>query len=107
LKVALSLVCHVVVAAFLAGCSTSPKASEPMREFTLHGKVVRLNSTDRIATIRHEKIDGWMEAMTMEFPVREGEDLLKLGEGNQITATVYVQGMTFSIGNVQPDTVRK
>jgi protein SCO1/2 len=66
-----------------------------------------LDPPRRIATIRHGKIEGWMEAMTMEFPVREGEDLSKLQPGNHIEATVYVQGLTFAIGGVRKDPTNK
>ena len=42
-----------------------------------------------------------MEPMTMDFPVRAGEDLAKLQPGKHIRAKVYVQGFTFSIGEVR------
>jgi protein SCO1/2 len=63
-----------------------------------------LDSVQRIATIRHGKIDGWMEAMTMDFPIRDGEELDKLQAGNHIAGTVYVDGVTFSLGDVRQTT---
>jgi Cu/Ag efflux protein CusF len=90
-----------VVAAHTVGC-TSTKETDPVKEFTLSGEVVRLNTAERIATIRHEKIEGWMEAMTMDFPVREGESLVNLQPGKHIKAKVYVRGLTFEIGEVSP-----
>jgi Cu/Ag efflux protein CusF len=86
----------------LAACASRAPDSA-VREFQLRGEVLRLNTAQRTATIRHGKIEGWMEAMTMEFPVREGEDLGKLQPGNHIEATVYVSGLTFEIGSVRKD----
>jgi protein SCO1/2 len=89
-----------LLAALLLGCASS---KAPAREFELEGEVIRLNAQARIATIRHGEIRGWMEAMTMDFPVREGEDLANLKPGSHIHATVFVEEPLFSIGNVRVD----
>lgn len=68
---------------------------------------MRLDSQVRTATIKHKKIDGWMEAMTMEFPVHEARDFEKLKVGQKISATVYVRGDDFWIGNVEPESSPK
>ena len=95
----------LVITLLLAGCA-SRAPDVPVREFTLRGEVLRLDTAQRTATIRHGKIEGWMEAMTMEFPVRKGEDLDKLRPGNHIEATVYVTGVLFEIGSVRKDSTR-
>jgi Cu/Ag efflux protein CusF len=41
----------------------------PVRKYPLRGHVIRLDIHRQIATVKHEKIEGWMEAMTMDFPV--------------------------------------
>ena len=51
---------------------------EPKQRYALRGKVLRLRPEARVASIDHEKIEGWMEAMTMEFPVPKEEDFTKL-----------------------------
>jgi Cu/Ag efflux protein CusF len=88
------------VALMLASCGGT-KPSTPPKEYKLTGEVVRLDPQVRTAAIKHEKIDGWMEAMTMEFPVREAKEFEKLAVGKKITATVYVNGDEFWIGNIQ------
>ena len=62
--------------------------------------MVRVDARRRIATIKHDKIDGWMEAMTMDFPVRDDRDLNALSRERVIVATVYVQDLEFWIGDV-------
>lgn len=69
----------------LAACS-SP--SKQRKRFKLTGEVIRLNEKTKTALIRHEKIEGWMEAMTMEFPVKAAGEWAKLKAGARITAAV-------------------
>jgi Cu/Ag efflux protein CusF len=91
----------------LAGCrETAVKEEakdEPVRRYALHGEVLRLDSQGRIAAIRHEKIGDWMEAMTMEFPVKEQPEFDKLRAGEKINATVFVQGNSYWVADIQED----
>lgn len=94
------LVCVLTVVAMGACGRTKPAG--PVKEYHLQGEVIRLDRQVRTAVVKHGKIEGWMEAMTMEFPVREAQEFEKLAPGNRITATVYVAGDSFWIGNIQP-----
>lgn len=85
----------------LIGCGGSKPAAPP-KEYQLKGVVVRLDNQVRTATIKHERIGDWMEAMTMEFPVHDAKEFEKLAVGKAITATVYVTSDAFWIGNIQP-----
>ena len=78
----------------LAACgkpATETKA-EPVRKYDLHGEVLRLDSKDNLATIKHEKIGDWMGAMTMEYSVKPDAEFQKLHVGDKIQATVVVEG---------------
>ena len=92
----------------LAGCNRGPaplkESKEPLRQYAMHGSVLRLDPQGHIATIKNEKIEGWMESMTMDFPVKDQTDFNKLHAGDTIRATVFVQGLEYWVGNVQPDT---
>ena len=72
-----------------------------MKQYKVHGEIVRLDTQGRIAAIRHQKIQGWMDAMTMEFPVKTAPDFAALKVGDCIDATVFVQGMDYWIGEIQ------
>lgn len=100
--VTVSVLC-LVAALLIAACGGSKPASQP-KEYQLKGEVVRLDPQVRVAAIKHEKIDGWMEAMTMEFPVHDVKEFEKLAVGKRITATVYVTDDGYWIGNIQPGT---
>jgi len=80
----------------LAAC----QKDEPVRRYPLHGEVLRLDAQGKIAAIKHEKIGDWMEAMTMEFPVREASEFDKLRSGETINATVYVQGDHYWVAEI-------
>jgi protein SCO1/2 len=54
-----------------------------------------------IAVIKHDAIEGWMEAMTMEFPVRDRAEFAKLREGMRIQATVEVQDLDYWLTSIQ------
>ena len=85
----------------LSGCGSHEAANtQPLQRYSLHGEIVRLDGQDKIATIRHQKIEGFMEAMTMQFPVKEQQDFAGLHPADCINATVFVQGDNIWIGEI-------
>jgi Cu/Ag efflux protein CusF len=53
------------------------------------GEIISVDREGKKATIKHEKIEGYMAAMTMSYPIPEQVDLDKIKDGDRITATVY------------------
>ena len=91
------------------GCRTQPAkqaATGPVQRYQLHGQIIQLDSSHHIARIRHQKIEGWMEAMTMEFPVKDENEFQALHTGDQIAATVFVQDADFWIGEIHQELVK-
>ena len=75
--------------------------SAPARQYSLTGKVIALNAGDRTATVDAAAIPGFMEAMTMEYPIKSKTDFEKLRVGDKITATVEVRdGGLYDLSNV-------
>jgi Cu/Ag efflux protein CusF len=68
------------------------KAKEKAKPLTFHGKVEAV--TDKGLTINGEKVEGWMDAMTMTYPVDRPDVLKMVKVGDQIMATVYEGDMT-------------
>jgi len=95
----------IVLLLSLAACQqTAVKEEakdEPLKQYAMHGEVLRLDPQGKIAAIKAGKIGDWMEAMTMEYPVKEQPEFDKLHIGDKIDATVYVQGNSYWIGGVQ------
>jgi protein SCO1/2 len=74
---------------------------EPARQYKLKGKVIRLAPENRIASIQHEEIKGWMEAMTMEFPVPDATEFAKLKPGLEVEATVNVRDLDYWLTDIR------
>ncbi len=79
---------YIVAAVLLLIIGCAKEA--PVHRYSLRGEIVKIDPAAHTATIKHEKIDGWMEAMTMEFPVKDPKEFAALRAGQHITATVFV-----------------
>jgi len=92
----------VVFALLLAGCQRNP-AAQPAKEYQMQGEVVALDPAAHLATVKAGKIEGWMEAMTMEYPVKDPQEFGKLKVGQNIQAKITVQGMDYWISSVNAE----
>lgn len=91
---------RVILAAaaiLLAGCGAK---QEPAKRYAMHGQVIGLDPTSKTANIKAGKIEGWMEAMTMEFPVKPEGEFGKLHVGDQVQGTVVVNGDSYYVTDV-------
>ena len=95
--------CPLFLAVLLFGmsCAKMPQRGTEQKKYQLHGVVVRIDNQARTATIKHEEIKGWMEPMTMEFPVPSKEEFARLTRGQTIRATVFVSDLDYHIGDIQ------
>ena len=79
---ALALMCLLVTNGF-----AQEKAKEKAKSYTFQGKVEAV--TDKGLTVNGEKVEGWMDAMTMGYKI-DNEDAFKtVKAGDTIEATVY------------------
>lgn len=92
--------------ALLSSCQRTP-GPKPVQEFHLKGEVTAIDEKLQTATVKHEKIEGWMEAMTMEYPVKDKQEFQKLKVGDEIQAKIGVQGTDYWIAAVTEDTPAK
>ena len=92
----------VVFALLLGGCQRNPTA-QPAKEYQMQGEVVALDPAAHLATVKAGKIEGWMEAMTMEYPVKDPQEFGKLKVGANIQAKITVQGTDYWISSVNPE----
>ena len=59
------------------------------KSHVFHGKVEAVNPSGKTLRVNGEKVEGWMDAMTMDYKVDDPAVLKKLKAGDQIMATVY------------------
>ncbi|MGH9162742.1 MAG: SCO family protein [Vicinamibacteraceae bacterium] len=62
------------------------------QQFPLVGRVVAVAPSARKVTVAHEEVEGVMQAMTMEFPVKEQWAMQAMAPGDRIAATLVVDG---------------
>lgn len=80
----------IAVAASSAWAIWGAGSAEERYEFK--GKVVSIEREKKSATIDHEEIKGYMDAMTMSFPVRNEHELDVLHSGDTIKGILVIDG---------------
>ena len=69
---------------------TACTVEKPAKLYPVRGVIVKVDPAGKTAAVNAEKIDGWMEAMTMDYPVHDPKLLEGLKPGDHITAIVHV-----------------
>jgi Cu/Ag efflux protein CusF len=87
----------LLAAVMLAGCGSKV----PTKRYPMEGDIVSLDAGTHNATIKAGKIEGFMEAMTMEYTVKPDTEFAKLHVGDRIQATVVVQDPTYWVTDVR------
>lgn len=82
----------VLVLLLLYGaCNRRKQADFPVaHQYTLTGRVVSLNSQEQTASIDSAAIPNYMEAMTMDYPIKSKTEFDRLRVGETIKATLNV-----------------
>lgn len=77
---------------FVSACQKTPPQSAPVeaKRFKLKGKVVSVDAAKKKAEIAHDDIPGFMDAMTMPFPIRADWVWEDLKPGAEIRAELVV-----------------
>lgn len=93
----------ILCTALLGACSRESHQAGAERHYALSGKIVALDVQHQTATIDAAAIPNYMEAMTMEYPIKSKSDFQSLHAGEQITATLDLAGDdSYSVSNVKP-----
>ncbi len=87
----------LLLAAVLAACG----ARQEGKRYPMQGEVKALDANAKTATIAAGKIGDWMEAMTMEYPVKPDSEFQKLHVGDRIQATVVVNDPAYYVTDVK------
>jgi protein SCO1 len=86
------LLCFISLVLIFSSCAkpTAKEVSPDAKRFTLKGKVVSVDRAGKKAKIDHEDIPGYMDAMTMDFPIREDAVWDELKPGSDIRADLVI-----------------
>jgi Cu/Ag efflux protein CusF len=94
----LAIVTLLLLTGLFTGCHGTREAE---KRYAIDGEVKGLDPAARLATIQHGKIGDWMEAMTMEFPVKPDADFQKLHVGDKVHAVVVVTDDKYYVTEVK------
>ena len=88
--------------ALLAASICLAQTTPGKKALTFNGKVEGVNESTKSLKVNGEKVEGWMDAMTMDYKVDDPAILKKLKAGDQIMATVYEGDMVLHKVMVMP-----
>lgn len=80
--------------------TTPPQVTTNAKHYALKGKVVSIDKRAKMANIDAEAVPGFMDAMTMPYPVKPESELDKLQPGDLITGDIVVQNDDSWLENV-------
>jgi len=80
----------------------SPATNPAEVRYPLTGEIVKVDAERQVLLVSHDKIPGYMMAMTMEFKVAKA-DLANAKAGQRIRAELVVQGENFHLEKIWPD----
>lgn len=89
-------------ALLLAACQPPAQSGSPEKRYEVKGKVISISKAERRVELDHEPIKDaagrdFMEAMKMEFTLRDEQALEQLAPGDQVQATlVYDENTSLS-----------
>jgi protein SCO1/2 len=87
------LALSLLVLLSLASCQPRQRVRSPTeKHYDLKGKVVVVDKAQRLVTIAHEDIKDYMPSMTMPFTVKDDWVFEIAAPGNQVAATLVVDG---------------
>jgi len=85
------------MALVFGACSTNPSTA---KRYSVQGEIKAVDPAAKTATIKAGKIGDWMDAMTMEYPVKPDADIAKLHIGDTIRGTVVVNDLKYYVTDV-------
>ena len=86
----------------LCACKRHSESALPEKHYSLSGKIIALNAKNQTATVDAAAVPGFMDAMTMEYPIKSKAEFGALQVGDKINASVDVQddGL-YSLSHIQ------
>ncbi len=100
MRAAVALAMGVAIVTMLGGCkraesdaATGPSAAPApgeVKTFPIHGKIVSVDAEKGTIVLDHDAVPGFMDAMTMTYPLKQPNVASELHPGDLITATLEV-----------------
>ncbi|MDH3492784.1 MAG: SCO family protein [Acidobacteriota bacterium] len=90
----LFLVSFASIFLFSCGDASQSSTDPSLKRYPLRGEIVSLDKASKKASIKHEKIEGYMDAMTMDFEIRKPDWVWsELVPGSVVTGDLVVDNV--------------
>lgn len=85
------------------GCARTTPEFTVAHRYNLTGTIVSLNAKGQIASINAAAIPNYMEAMTMDYPIKSKAEFNSLRVGEKIKATLNVSATNdeYNVSSIQ------
>jgi protein SCO1/2 len=93
----------LLLALAAAACGSTPerRTEAGAERYELTGKVVSVDKPGKKLTVDHAAIPGFMDAMTMPYPVKDDPGLDAVAVGDEIAATVVSDHGLYWLENIR------
>ncbi len=92
----------ILLSLLLVGCGSKSANAPEVKHYHLTGQVVALDAKGQTASVNQAAIPGWMDAMTMEYPIKLKSEFNTLHAGDKIQGTVNDRGDgDYDLSNIQ------
>jgi len=96
----------LVLAVLLVAACGEERKPKPLSEpgeklYEVHGKIISRDARANSLMVDHREIPGFMEAMTMEYPVRGAEVATLPANNAQIVAKLHVTERSYWLTDVK------
>ena len=80
----------LLLCALMMACQSKPAATVQGKRYDFKGTIVSVDKANQSATISHEEVKDFMDAMTMPFKLKDAWSLDVMKPGDEIQATLVV-----------------
>lgn len=80
----------LILCALLMACQSKPAAIVQGKRYEFKGTIVSIDKANQSATISHEEVKDFMDAMTMPFKLKDAWPLDVMKPGDEVQATLVV-----------------
>ena len=96
----------IAILLLLAACGDRGKQEKPLsvpgeKLYTLEGRILGRDAAGNLLRVDHKAIPGYMEAMTMDYPVRGATVQSLPSDNSRITARLHVTDTAYWLTDVK------
>src|SRR5689334_11247849 len=93
--------CPCAMLLLTVACCVGCSKFLPTRQYAMTGRVISVDANKPEVIVDSKAIPGYMDAMTMVYPVKSASALKSLMPGDEVSAELKVQGNSYWLENIR------